>query len=122
MLCLYRFSQNATHDESTKSRRETYLCREHRHGTAHAQCHHQHHLVVNQLSHLAQEQRDGKDAHHKPQHQEESYLHHRAQHLTSVGVVATGYGTQHHHHHDSQDVLQNQYRHHQACKLLLAQS
>ena len=122
MLGLDRLCQDASHDESSESRRETNLRREDSHRTAQSQRHDEQHFVVHQSANLTQEGRNGKDSYHQPQHQEEAYLDDGPQHLSSVGVVAGGNGTQHHHHDDGQNIFQNEHRHHQSGKLLLAQA
>ena len=114
--------QDAAHDESTKGRRETYLRGEDSHSTAESQRHDEQHLGIDEAAHPAQEQRDGEDAHHEPQHQEEHDLHDGTKHLTTIGTVAAGNGTQHHHHDDGKDVLEDEDAHHQTRELLLSQT
>ena len=65
-LSLNGLGQDATHDECTKRRREAYLGRKHCHGAAQTQRDDEQHLAVNQVTHLAQKLRDGKNAYHQP--------------------------------------------------------
>ena len=121
-LCLDRLCQDATHDKRAEGRAEAHLRRKHCHRTAESQRHHQQHLVVDETAHPTEEQRNGKDSHHEPEDQEESYPHDGLNHLSALQVVTAGDGTQHHHHHNGEDILQYQHAHHHAGKLLLPQS
>lgn len=77
LACLNGFGKYATHNECSESRTETHLRRHYCHQAAQSERHDEQSLVVDELARKAQEEGHGKDAHYKPQHKEEAYLHDR---------------------------------------------
>ena len=49
----------------------------------------------------------------EPQDKDEAEAQDAQEHLRTVGVVAAGDGRQHDHHHNGEDVLQDEYAHHE---------
>ena len=121
VLCLHRFRQDGTHDESAERGGESRLGGDDHHAEAQTEGDHQQRLVVHQFPGVLEDQRDQEQAHHEPQHEEEGELEDAPEHLPALDAVGDGHGRQEDHEHDGKDVLQDQDAEHQTGEFLVPQ-
>ena len=113
------FGKDAAHHERTESSTEAHLGRQNSHEAAQSERHDKQRFASDEAAHRTQKQGDGKDADHKPQHQEERYAHHAAQQLAAIDGIVAGNSREKHHHNDGKDVLENEHAHNHLGESLL---